>query len=71
MALLLEMTHSGMTEKELRLAFYKELADLDTDSKKKAFYRARDAAIQAGMIDFGTEPGSMERRVIVLKEWRA
>jgi hypothetical protein len=70
MALLLEMAHSGMTEKELRLAFYKELADLDTDSKKKAFYRARDAAIQAGMIDFGTEPGSMERRLIVLKEWK-
>jgi hypothetical protein len=70
LALLLDLAQSGMAEKDLRLAFYKELPDLDTDSKKKAFYRARDAAVEAGFLDFGQEAGSLTRHVIVLKECR-
>lgn len=70
MAQLLEMAWPGMTEKELRLAFYGALPDLDMEAKKKAYYRARDAATAAGFIEFGSEQGSLVRRLIVLKEWK-
>ena len=70
MAQLLEMAWPGMTEKELRLAFYGALLDLDMEAKKKAYYRARDAAMAAGFIEFGSEQGSLVRRLIVLKEWK-
>ena len=70
MAQLLEMAWPGMTEKELRLAFYGALLDLDMEAKKKAYYRARDAATAAGFIEFGSEQGSLVRRLIVLKEWK-
>lgn len=66
--LLVSLATTGMTEKALRHAFYDALDSMDIDSKKKAFYRARDAAKAHGFIDFGTESGSMERHVIVLKE---
>lgn len=66
--LLVSLAQTGMTEKALRHAFYDALDSMDIDSKKKAFYRARDAAKAHGFIDFGTESGSMERHVIVLKE---
>lgn len=65
--LLVSMAQTGMTEKQLRHAFYEALGPMDVDSKKKAFYRARDAALNHGFIDFGTESGSMERQVIVLR----
>lgn len=65
--LLVSLAQTGMTEKALRHAFYSALESMDIDSKKKAFYRARDAAKAHGFIDFGTESGSMERQVIVLR----
>lgn len=69
LAMLLSVAQAGMSEKDLRLEFYKLVDGLDADSKKKAFYRARDAAVSAGFIDFGVEQGSLVRRVIVLKEF--
>ena len=66
--LLVSLAQTGMTEKALRHAFYEALETMDIDSKKKAFYRARDAARAHGFIDFGAEAGSMERHVIVLRE---
>lgn len=65
--LLVSLAVTGMTEKQLRHAFYEALGAMDIDTKKKAFYRARDAAMRSGFIDFGSESGSMERQVIVLR----
>lgn len=45
---LMSLVVNGQPEKELRQAFYETLPDLDADSKKKAYYRARDRAIKAG-----------------------
>lgn len=42
---------NGMPVTDLRHAFYETLGDLDTDSKKKAWYRARDRAIKAGTFE--------------------
>jgi hypothetical protein len=64
--LLLGLVQQGMTEKELRKAFYEDLADVtDIDKKKVAFYRARDWAMKAGFFEIAGE----DRRIIVLKEW--
>lgn len=65
--LLVSLAQTGMTEKQLRHAFYEAVGPMDIDAKKKAFYRARDAAMRSGFIDFGSEAGSMERHVIVLR----
>ena len=65
--LLVSLAQTGMTEKALRHAFYESLESMDIDSKKKAFYRARDAAVAHGFLEFGTESGSVERHVIVLR----
>jgi len=48
---LLALVQNGMAEKELRRAFYETLAGLDTDAKKKAYYRARDRAVNGKQID--------------------
>ena len=49
---LMELVQNGMTEKELRKAFYENVVDgLDGDAKKKAFYRARMSAIDAGLME--------------------
>jgi hypothetical protein len=48
------LIQNGMDEKSLRRAYYELLGDMDTDSKKKAYYRARDLAIKAGLIDLAT-----------------
>lgn len=67
--LLVSLAHTGMHEKELRKVFYENLLDVkDTDAKKVAFYRARDWAVKSGYIEIGTVSGSVERRIIVLKE---
>lgn len=48
---LLGLVENGMTEKALRKAFYDTLGDAPTDTKKKAFYRARDRAIELHQIE--------------------
>lgn len=68
--MLLEMVQAGMTEKALRKAFYESLPNVDSEARKKAFYRARDAVIAAGFIEIATDKHDGERRVIVLKEIR-
>ena len=45
---LMKLVVNGMPEKDLRHAFCETLGDLDADSKRKAWYRARDRAIKAG-----------------------
>jgi len=45
------LIHSGMPEHELRKAFYEDLGDMETDSKKKAYQRCRKWAIETGLID--------------------
>ena len=67
LALLMTLAFDGQAEQDLRMAFYKQLPDLDQDSKKRAYYRTKEAAIQARILDFGTEQGSMKQRVIVNK----
>jgi len=48
---LISLLDTCTVEKSLRRAFYETLGDLDPDAKKKAYYRARDAAISAGLMD--------------------
>lgn len=48
---LMALVQNGMPEKDLRRAFYEELGTLDADSKKKAYYRARDRAIKSGAFE--------------------
>jgi AAA domain/DnaB-like helicase N terminal domain len=45
------LINSGMREHELRKAFYEDLGDMETDSKKKAYQRCRKWAIASGLID--------------------
>jgi hypothetical protein len=53
-----------MTEKELRKAFYEAIPDItDAHARKVAFYRARDWAMNAGLIEIA----GLERHVIVLQ----
>jgi hypothetical protein len=64
--ILMRLVHAGMTERELRKAFYEGIADLkDLDAKKQAFYRARDWAVRSGYFEVAGE----DRRLIVLKEY--
>jgi hypothetical protein len=49
--LLMSLVQQGMEEKALRKAFYDELGVADPDVRKKAFYRARDAAIRQHQIE--------------------
>lgn len=63
--LLLGLIHAGMTEKELRKAFYEDVDIADADTKKKAFYRAREWAEKAGFIEIAGQ----DHRVIVLREF--
>lgn len=62
--LLLGLVQTGVTEKDLRHAFYRELGGIDADAKKKAFYRARDWAVQHGLIEIaqGTVIDRREQR---------
>lgn len=61
-SILLGLLQNGMTEKELRKAFY-EAADIaDPEARKKAFYRARDWAISARVIEV------VQGIIIVLQE---
>ena len=49
---LMDLVQNGMTEKELRRAFYESVVEgLDSEAKKKAFGRARAAAVNAGLIE--------------------
>ena len=49
---LMSLVQNGMAIKELRKAFYEDVvAGLDAEAKKKAFYRAKDAAVDAGLIE--------------------
>lgn len=49
---LLALVQNGMEEKALRHVFYEDVVSgSDPDAKKKAFYRARDAAVSAGFIE--------------------
>ena len=62
--LLVGLVHNGMTEKELRKAFYEAAPDLDIEARKKAFYRARDWGMANGFFEIAGD----DRRLIVLKE---
>lgn len=48
---LLSLVQNGMAEKGLRRGFYEQLGDAPTDTKKKAYYRARDRAISLHLIE--------------------
>lgn len=51
-AMFTDLIMSGMEEKNLRRSYYELLgATLDSDAKKKAYYRARDWAIKAGLME--------------------
>jgi hypothetical protein len=64
--LLMRLVHNGMTEKELRKAFYEELPDVkDLDAKKAAFYRARDSKVFKEHFEIAGD----DRRIIVIKEY--
>jgi KaiC/GvpD/RAD55 family RecA-like ATPase len=42
---------NGMSEQELRKAFYEDLGDMETDSKKKAYQRCRKWAVDTGVFE--------------------
>ena len=60
--LLLSLVTNGMTEKDLRRAFYEQLDTTDPEVRKKAFYRSRDWAVSQGFIEVA------QGVVILLKE---
>ena len=63
----MRLVHAGMTEKELRKAFYEAIPEItDPHARKVAFYRARDWSTKTGFIEIAGD----DRRVIVLKEYR-
>ena len=62
MSQLLQLVQNGMPEKNLRRLFYESVDINDIDSKKHAYYRSRDAAIRAGLIEIA------QGVVIVLKD---
>jgi hypothetical protein len=45
------LVQNGMSEKELRRAFYDQLADLDAEAKRKAYGRAKAQAMQRREIE--------------------
>jgi hypothetical protein len=45
------LVSNGMDERGLRKAFYELLEGLDSEAKKKAYFRARAAAVDAKLID--------------------
>lgn len=59
------LLQTGVTEKQLRQAFYNLLPGMQMDAKKKAFYDQRTKALREGIFEFGTVSGSMEKVVIV------
>ena len=67
---LLGMVQNGMTEKALRHEFYMAHPDLDQDSKSKAYRRALFKASEEGYIEVASTQGSLEKRIVVLKEWQ-
>lgn len=65
--LLMSLVHAGMTENELRKAFYEDLTDVEKiDQKKIAFYRARDSKVFKEHFEIA----SKDRRIIVIKEYK-
>jgi hypothetical protein len=48
---LMALVTTGMEEKALRKVFYERLEGLDAEAKKKAFYRARAAAVDGHQIE--------------------
>jgi hypothetical protein len=67
---LLSLVQNGMTEKALRHEFYSAHPDLTNDHKKTAYYRAMDAASKSGYIEVAQTEGTLEKRILVLKEWQ-
>jgi hypothetical protein len=61
--LFLRLAQNGMPERELRKVFGDEVDLTDPDARRKAYYRAREWAIEAGFVEVA------EGRIIVLKEW--
>lgn len=59
------LLQTGITEKQLRQAFYGLLPGMQMDAKKKAFYDQRTKALREGIFEFGTVIGSTEKVVIV------
>lgn len=48
---LMGLVSNGMDERNLRKAFYELLEGVEADAKRKAYYRARQAAVDAGYIE--------------------
>lgn len=49
---LMQLVDNGMEEKNLRRAFYETLpSEADSHAKKMAYYRARDRAVKAGLLE--------------------
>lgn len=49
--LLLGLIQNGCSESDLRNAFYRECDGLESEARRKAYFRARSWAIKAGLID--------------------
>ena len=49
-SLLMQLVQNGEAEAVLRKAFYEKMGDMATDAKRKAYGRAREQAIKAGLI---------------------
>ena len=60
--LLMGLVQNGMEEKALRKVFYDECGITEPDARKHAYYRARDWAVKARLIEI------VQGTVIVLKE---
>jgi len=67
---LLGMVQNGMLEKALRHEFYTAHPTLDPEAKKKAYGRALLKAKEDGFIEVAATQGSLEKRILVLKEWQ-
>ena len=61
--LFIRLAQNGMAEKELRKVFGDEVDIPDPEARRKAYYRSREWAIEAGFIEVANG------HVIVLKEW--
>ena len=60
--LLLRLAQNGMLERDLRKVFGDEADISDTEARRKAYYRSREWAVEAGFIEVA------DGRIIVLRE---
>ena len=57
----MKLVVNGMGERQLRKEFYALLEGLDADSKKKAYWRAKQTALDAHQIEVAPPEGGLSR----------